>query len=101
VALNTINQIKSNHNCLFTATTPLDQYTCDFEDGETCIFVDSTQDDFDWSRRSVSLLLKIFKYSQTCLMQPPKEIVKYGHIKQVSLNTGLAGMKCTVKGNKN
>ena len=34
-------------------------------------------------------------------MQPPKEIVKYDHIRQVSLNTGLTDMKCTVKGDKN
>ena len=63
--------------CLFTAV-PLDQYTCDFEDGETCIFVDSTQDDFDWTRRTVSLLLKFLN-----TVKPSKEIVKYGHIKQV------------------
>ena len=37
-----------------TISIPLDQYTCDFEDGETCIFVDSTQDDFDWTRKTGS-----------------------------------------------
>jgi hypothetical protein len=58
--------------CLFTAI-PLDQYTCDFEDGETCIFVDSTQDDFDWTRKTVSLLLKILNTVKSVLCDLPRK----------------------------
>jgi len=43
----------------------------------------------------------ITNYSQICLMWPFKGTVKYGHIRQMVLNTGLIDMKCTLKGNKN
>jgi hypothetical protein len=64
---------------LFTAI-PLDQYTCDFEDRETCIFVDSTQDDFDWTRRIVSLLLKFLNTVKPSKRAPPtmgKQLINF------------------------
>ncbi|XP_052086548.1 MAM and LDL-receptor class A domain-containing protein 1-like [Mytilus californianus] len=42
----------SGDNCNVQDVFGEDDYSCDFETAATCIFQDSTQDEFDWTRRT-------------------------------------------------